>query len=221
MPDTTRTPDDIERDIERERSELGRTVNELQDRFSPDHIFREIGRGLSDHGSDIGEAVTRSVKRNPVALALTGVGLAWLMSGRSWDEDAQRVFPNGNGRRAEARYDAARPVPAGTRPAHPEAMRTHGPGGALDDPAFVPPAGAGTAADTSGHFGARRGDDWLYADDDHFWDDLDEDDHDDEPGFGTRAASNLRGMADQAGDGVSSAADSVGEGAARAREQAA
>ena len=78
-----RTPDEIERDIERERSQLGRTVDELQDRLSPEGILREVGRGLSDHGQDIGEAVTQSVKRNPVALALTGIGLAWLVSGRS------------------------------------------------------------------------------------------------------------------------------------------
>jgi hypothetical protein len=86
MPSDTRTPDDIERDIERERSELAGSIDELQGRFSPEYVIREITRGFREHGGDIGTAVTRSVKQNPVALALTGVGLAWMMFGRSHSE---------------------------------------------------------------------------------------------------------------------------------------
>ncbi|NNL73880.1 MAG: DUF3618 domain-containing protein [Silicimonas sp.] len=91
MPNDTRTPDEIERDIERERAELARTVDELQDRFSPEAVIREISRGFREHGGDIGSAVTRSVKQNPVGLALTGVGLAWMMFGRSFEGDDDRT----------------------------------------------------------------------------------------------------------------------------------
>ena len=84
MPTDTRTPAEIERDIERERAQLGDTIEELQDRFSPETILREVGRGFREHGGDIGTAISRSVKENPVALALTGVGLAWMMFGRSY-----------------------------------------------------------------------------------------------------------------------------------------
>ncbi len=91
MPTDNRTPAEIERDIERERAELGDTIEELQDRFSPETIFREISRGFRDHGGDMATAVSRSVKENPVALALTGVGLAWMMFGRSYSDRPAQV----------------------------------------------------------------------------------------------------------------------------------
>ena len=42
MPNDTRTPDQIERDIERERSDLASTVDALQDKFSPEAVISEI-----------------------------------------------------------------------------------------------------------------------------------------------------------------------------------
>ena len=110
MPTDTRTPDEIEREIERERQELNSTVRAIQDRFSPEMIIREITRGVRDHGGEIGTAVSRSVKQNPVALALTGVGLAWLMFGRSHEDPAQHVdeqrVNGGTAGRIAARPDA-------------------------------------------------------------------------------------------------------------------
>lgn len=85
MRTDTRTPDEIEREIERERAELASTVGAIQEKFSPDAVVREIVRGFRDHGGEFGTAVTRSIKQNPLALALTGVGLAWLVFGRSND----------------------------------------------------------------------------------------------------------------------------------------
>lgn len=183
-----RTPDEIERDIERERARLGETVDELQSRFSADRILRELGRGLSDHGQDIGEAVSQSVKRNPVALALTGVGLAWLMSGRSWDEDRAAVMP----------LSRREPDPLPTRPAYPAAETYRAP------PA-TDPYGAGP-------YGAH--DDWLWADEDDYWDDHDEDDG---PGFGERLSDAGAHASDRTRAGASAAADRVRSGASAAR----
>ncbi|MCB1426987.1 MAG: DUF3618 domain-containing protein [Zhengella sp.] len=87
MSNDHRTPDEIERDVERQRSELTDAIEELRSRFSPDAVFREVTRSLGEHGGDMGRAVGHSVKQNPVALALTGVGLAWLIFGRSHDDD--------------------------------------------------------------------------------------------------------------------------------------
>lgn len=77
MPADTRSPEEIERDIERERSELKGTLEDIQDRFSAERLVRE----LRANGREIGQAVTRSVKENPVALALAGVGIAWMVFG--------------------------------------------------------------------------------------------------------------------------------------------
>ncbi|SDO76042.1 Protein of unknown function [Lutimaribacter pacificus] len=89
MPTDTRTPDQIERDIERERAELADAVDALQRKFSPEAVIREIAGGVRRHGGEFGTAVSRSAKQNPLALAVTGVGLAWLIFGRSHDDPAE------------------------------------------------------------------------------------------------------------------------------------
>lgn len=81
MTNDTRSPEEIERDIERERAGLTDTLDDLQDRFSIEHVARQFSDQFREHGGDIGRSVSEAVKRNPVALALTGVGLAWLMMG--------------------------------------------------------------------------------------------------------------------------------------------
>lgn len=95
QPDT-RTPEEIERDIARERNELASTLNSLQEKFSVETLVRQVSDQLREHGGDIGRSVSQAVKRNPLALALTGIGLAWLMMGdqnggrdhdRRWDRD--------------------------------------------------------------------------------------------------------------------------------------
>ena len=81
MTNDTRSPEEIEREIERERAGLTNTLNDLQDKFSVETIARQFSDQFREHGGDIGRSVSDAVKRNPVALALTGVGLAWLMMG--------------------------------------------------------------------------------------------------------------------------------------------
>ncbi|TNF22631.1 MAG: DUF3618 domain-containing protein [Rhodobacteraceae bacterium] len=116
MPDDARTPDQIERDIERDRARLADTFDALQDRFSPEAVIREVAGGLTRHGGEIGTAVTRSVKQNPLGLALTGVGLAWLMFGRSHDDPAEpirRRSPAADGYDREDFETGQSPHPAG------------------------------------------------------------------------------------------------------------
>ena len=117
MPSDTRSPQDIERDVERHRSDLSDSLREIQSRFTPEAVVREVTQAFRNHGSEMGTAVTRSVQQNPVALAVTGIGLAWLIFGRSHDDRAP----------APAAYDPLhepvdRPDPRavyGTPPAHP------------------------------------------------------------------------------------------------------
>jgi len=111
MTADTRTPDQIERDIERDRGELARTLAELESRFTPEAVIGEVARTLRRHGGDMGHAVSQSVKQNPIALALTGAGLAWMMFGRSYEEPG-----------AAPRTPAPAPAPdpaAVSRPASP------------------------------------------------------------------------------------------------------
>lgn len=81
MTNDNKSPEEIEREIEHERAGLADTLEDLQDRFSVEGISRQFSDQFREHGGDIGRSVSNAVKRNPVAFALTGVGLAWLMMG--------------------------------------------------------------------------------------------------------------------------------------------
>lgn len=83
MTNETRTPDEIEREIEAQRSELTSNLDDLQDRFSIDGLVRQIGDQFREHGGDMGRSISDQVKANPIPLALTGIGLAWMMFGNS------------------------------------------------------------------------------------------------------------------------------------------
>lgn len=78
MSEHVRTPEEIEREIELERSNLSSTMRHLQDRFSTDGIVREVIDSVGEHSADIAGAAVRVARRNPAAVALTGLGLAWL-----------------------------------------------------------------------------------------------------------------------------------------------
>lgn len=72
---------EIEREIEEERSELTRSIEELQNQFSPERIVSTITGAVRENGSDVAYAIGKRAKENPIALALTGIGLAWLIAG--------------------------------------------------------------------------------------------------------------------------------------------
>ncbi len=102
MANETRTADQIERDIEDERARMRDTLNDLQQKLSLDSIVADIG-GLFRGQGDIARSVSETVGRNPAAVALVGVGLAWLWLGRdrttpaaSGTQDTGR--PSGQGR---------------------------------------------------------------------------------------------------------------------------
>ena len=54
MTTDNRSSNDIERDIERDRGELARTLAELESRFTPEALFGEITRNFRRHGGDVG-----------------------------------------------------------------------------------------------------------------------------------------------------------------------
>ncbi|SPJ26473.1 DUF3618 domain-containing protein [Palleronia abyssalis] len=124
-----RSSKDIERDIEKERSGLDDTLNELTGRFDADYVVRQIGTHLRDNGGEIGRSVQRAVKENPLALAVTGVGLGWLIFGQGRDRN-DRVAHTDHAAQTPMRLD---------EPLHP-AARTE-PDWARPDPdEFVTPA---------------------------------------------------------------------------------
>jgi ElaB/YqjD/DUF883 family membrane-anchored ribosome-binding protein len=82
MTSDSRSPDEIERDIEVERSRLARSINQLQEKFSMDSLIRDVGEGLRKQTGDISRSIGRTVGRNPAAAIMAGAGLAWLFLGK-------------------------------------------------------------------------------------------------------------------------------------------
>lgn len=76
-----RRPEQIEADIERTRGDLNATLSAIERRLSPGELV--------DHGLDYlrhsgarqyAGSLAHAAKRDPIPLALVGVGLAWLMA---------------------------------------------------------------------------------------------------------------------------------------------
>lgn len=82
---------EIEAEIARERSALSETLDSLRNQFSPDQAIQAAGAHLRAHGGEIAASVARTAKENPMAVALTGIGLAWLIAGSSRTRDASRA----------------------------------------------------------------------------------------------------------------------------------
>lgn len=81
MTNDTRTADEIERDIEEERARMSGTINELQKKFSVEAIVSDLGAMFRGQG-EVARSISQTIGRNPAAVALVGVGLAWLFLGQ-------------------------------------------------------------------------------------------------------------------------------------------
>ncbi|WP_187431363.1 hypothetical protein ROLI_030050 [Roseobacter fucihabitans] len=108
MTNENRSPKEIERDIEEQRSDLTSNLEGLQDKFSIDTIVRQIGDQFREHGGDIGRSVSDQVKANPIPLALTGIGLAWMMFGNASRQNAPARIANDGYSDAEHDYRRTR-----------------------------------------------------------------------------------------------------------------
>lgn len=100
MTNDNRTADDIERDINDERAQMSDTINDLQKKFSVDAIVNDVGNMFRGQGGDLGRSISQTVGRNPAAVVLVGVGLAWLFLGQVRDRPASdhgdsNAMPNG------------------------------------------------------------------------------------------------------------------------------
>jgi hypothetical protein len=79
----TRSTRQIERDVERTRSDIEETVEALRDKMSLGQIVDEAAHYFrGSGGNEMVSNLTAQARANPMALALVGIGLTWLMSGR-------------------------------------------------------------------------------------------------------------------------------------------
>lgn len=83
-----RAASEVERDIERTRGAIDRTLDEIGNRLHPQHLlhqaldlFRSSEGESSEWGIELrrsGERLARKVKRNPLPALMVGAGAAWL-----------------------------------------------------------------------------------------------------------------------------------------------
>ncbi len=133
-----RSPDEWEREIERTRDDIGRTLGALRARVSRGALVDRMMRAMRDEGGDFAAGIGRAIRDNPVPAVMVGAGLAWLlMASRS--HGPYRVIEAG------ARRDPNRP-PTGTagmvtsRAANAENVEP-GPSTVLENGRWATPAG--------------------------------------------------------------------------------
>lgn len=94
---------ELEREVEAKRAEVEHNLDELQDRLSPGQMMDQLfDYARTGNGAEFTRNLGRSMRDNPIPLALMGVGMAWLMIGgqsngrryrrpdpidRDWDDD--------------------------------------------------------------------------------------------------------------------------------------
>jgi hypothetical protein len=81
MSETSSEQDRIESDLARTRARMDDRLTELQERLTPGQIIDDVMAYFRGHqAGDIAHSLVESVKNNPVPVALTGVGLTWLIA---------------------------------------------------------------------------------------------------------------------------------------------
>ncbi len=125
-----RSAEDIERELERRRSEIDRTVSAIQDRLTPEAAFDQAMAYMRGPG---GRRVLEAVQRNPLAAAIAVIAIGWLLLGmRQTGED------RGPGRPSRVRvHEPPPPVPSASGT----------PSGAIG-PSTSPPPGAAAGSAT-------------------------------------------------------------------------
>ncbi|TJZ92021.1 DUF3618 domain-containing protein [Paracoccus gahaiensis] len=142
MTHDTDTPDHIEHEIEKDREALRRTLDDLQGELSLDGLSRRLTGSVRQNGADWAEAASTAARANPVALGLTGIGLAWLIFGRGHDP-VHRLGQSSDDRPVRPdRAPAVSPRPAAPAPARAPRPVAPPPGWASDHG----PATTGTAS---------------------------------------------------------------------------
>jgi hypothetical protein len=77
----TRSPEEIERDIQAERQQLHDTIDEALNRFTFEEAWNRAGGYLKENRSEFGQSFGRVLRERPMGVMLTAIGLAWLFFG--------------------------------------------------------------------------------------------------------------------------------------------
>jgi ElaB/YqjD/DUF883 family membrane-anchored ribosome-binding protein len=94
QPKSDRTPDEIEREIEQTRGRMGRDIDELGQRLSPQNIKEQAKEAITEKAQEVadkvgaqarytGSRVVSFIQENPSLVAAMGLGAVWLVQQRN------------------------------------------------------------------------------------------------------------------------------------------
>ena len=69
---------ELEREGDEIRADMGRTLNELERKFSPEQMMERSMSFLRDNGSTLVQEIGTTVRNHPLPVLLTAAGLIWL-----------------------------------------------------------------------------------------------------------------------------------------------
>lgn len=141
------TADHLEREIETHRANVENSLDKLRGRMSVDKVVNNIGQfmGLEDVRGTLAKA-GQQVRENPVALGLIGIGVIWLVMGRS---QAAQGAAESHGSRSYTPYSGA--SPASGQQAGPDRRRAEREGETFLDKVADQAAGAKEMAGDVAH----------------------------------------------------------------------
>ncbi|HEX4740102.1 MAG TPA: hypothetical protein VH353_02095 [Caulobacteraceae bacterium] len=101
----TRPAAEVEVEVEARRSRLEETADALKDKITPSEVFEEASRAVGDAGQEVLARLLDQARRNPMAVALVGAGLLWLMksSGQSLSRSTHELQDQASERISQAK----------------------------------------------------------------------------------------------------------------------
>jgi hypothetical protein len=76
-----RSPEEIERELEQTRDEIGRTLEAIQYKITPGQLASDAYGYMRGNTTEFARNLGVAAKNNPVPIALMSIGLAWLVMG--------------------------------------------------------------------------------------------------------------------------------------------
>lgn len=102
---TADTPRQIEAQLDQDRDALLASLDALRNRFSLESLWSDGTSLVKANAGPYTQALDAAVRANPMALAITAVGLAWLILGKRSTPDGDPSSLAGTRYEAEARWE--------------------------------------------------------------------------------------------------------------------
>lgn len=120
---TDRNPAEIEREIDKDRRRIEEKLDAIQERLSPGQMIDEVlGYVKTGGGADFVSNLGRSMKNNPMPVALMGVSLAWMMANQAMPASSDRGMDRNHDDSVDEAFYPLAPVTGSVRRVGPASM---------------------------------------------------------------------------------------------------